>query len=346
MPLPLPLSLHEFFSPGARPNASLLLDRGYDGHTEDWSDHDAKLKRDFLKKVVTTVGDPQVAKAYMDWLRRRTAALAYVAASPLDLTCNTALMIGVGRKNAADAGVTLDRAWGAPYVPGSSVKGLLRSTAKLIVSGELGNEEDRSYWKGDIDRWFGAGASAESGGSIGNLTLYDAYPTKTDVLELGIITPHYQGYYSDPAKPPADWYDPVPVPILQVRAGTAFRFWLPTDGALRARITSLLMLGLDWLGLGAKTSSGFGWFDPDQELPVAPAAPERIVLERAELRYAANTGELGIVGDKAFTRDRAVLNQIPELIARLKNRKRVVARVTIEVQANQRIIVLVEPANG
>lgn len=346
MPLPLPPSFHEFFQSNAKPNPSLLLDRGYDAYADNWSDQSAEEKRKYLQRIVATAGDPQLARGYQDWLRRRTAALAEVAASPLDLVCSSALMVGLGRKNAADAGVTLDRAWGSPYVPGSSVKGLLRSTAELVVSGEIGNADDRPYWESALDGLFGAGTSGESGGSKASLAFYDAYPIKADVLELGIVTPHYQEYYANAAKPPADWYDPVPVAVLQVKPGTTFRFWLPTDAALRARLTSLLVLGLDWLGLGAKTSSGFGWFDANQPIAVPAATPVRTVLEHAELTFAPNTGELGVVGDKAFTKERAVLSRIPELIARLKKRKQVFARVTVEVQSNQRIIVLVEPENG
>lgn len=342
MASPLPGPLLEFFAAAAKPSPSLFLERGYDGYTDDWKDHDPQTKREFLKRVVSLLGDNALGLEYARWLKRHSAALKGTGASSRDIKCATALLVGIGRKNPSESGLTLDRATGSPYVPGSSVKGLLRSTVSLVSGGEIGTADERQFWTTHGDRLLGTGASAGRDGSQGALAFYDAYPTRLDVLELGVITPHYQPYYSNPSEVPADWFDPVPVPLLQVKPGTTFHFWFRApDEPVGAYVESLLRLGLDWLGLGAKTSSGFGWFEPPHG-PSSPANRQVIVMEQAELTYMANTGILGIVNDKAWTSEAQLIEAIPNVRERIKKKKKVFAKARIEILSNQRKIIGLE----
>jgi CRISPR/Cas system CMR subunit Cmr6 (Cas7 group RAMP superfamily) len=86
-------------------------------------------------------------------------------------------------------------------------------------------------------------------------------------IELDVLTCHHGTYYGspDPHSKARDTEDPVPVFFPAVAAGQIFSFGIvslrstPIQCPPLAR--SFLSLGLAALGLGAKTSAGYGWFD-------------------------------------------------------------------------------------
>lgn len=113
------------------------------------------------------------------------------------------------------------------------------------------------------------GAQAQAG----RICFFDAVPTGPVVLETDIINPHYPDYYrafgNDPNAPPADYYSPIPVMFLTVAAETIFLFAVAlrrddnTDGKAATRLAQArgwLEGGLGQLGVGAKTTSGYGLF--------------------------------------------------------------------------------------
>ncbi len=118
-------------------------------------------------------------------------------------------------------------------------------------------------------------------GFKGLLTFLDVHPEpgQTDLFDLDVMTPHYSKYYADPENnPPGDWYDPVPIPFLTVKAGISFRALVLFDRWRWAKVKERLSLELDlekglkervegWvkeafasLGVGAKTRLGYGRF--------------------------------------------------------------------------------------
>ncbi|TVR09219.1 MAG: type III-B CRISPR module RAMP protein Cmr6, partial [Planctomycetota bacterium] len=84
-------------------------------------------------------------------------------------------------------------------------------------------------------------------------------------LEVDILTNHYSLYYQGAASP-GDWHSPIPVSFLTIAAGTRFRFRVSKASSacsddLLTVAKRLLLGGLHWLGAGAKTAAGYGWFD-------------------------------------------------------------------------------------
>jgi CRISPR-associated protein Cmr6 len=77
------------------------------------------------------------------------------------------------------------------------------------------------------------------------------------------MNPHYGEYYRD-AKgktPPADYLNPVPVYFLALEQGTKFEFAVASrEQGLAAKATDWLKGALADLGIGAKTSAGYGYF--------------------------------------------------------------------------------------
>ncbi len=112
----------------------------------------------------------------------------------------------------------------------------------------------------------------------GSIIFFDAFPTpdqlrNNPILELDIMNPHYQPYYSAsenelksrPEKAPGDWHQPNPIFFLTVPAGVEFQFAIaPRDTSgerLLDKTKEILISALREFGVGAKTSLGYGRFE-------------------------------------------------------------------------------------
>lgn len=204
---------------------------------------------------------------------------------------------GLGREHPIENGFAWHPALGVPYLPGSSVKGLVRAWA--------------SAWSGSdqatLPRIFGG----EKSEHIGSVLFFDAIPTKPIQLAADVMTPHYGPYYEgkkdDKGKlhPPADWHSPVPIPFLTVADGQSFLFaFAPRTAADQAdcqQATDWLKDALLELGAGAKTAVGYGRFVADTEaaahLKKAEEAAAKAKLEAAEkAAFAASLADLSPLG--------------------------------------------------
>jgi len=103
-------------------------------------------------------------------------------------------------------------------------------------------------------------------GQEGGVIFFDALPepdSLQDVFELDIMNPHYQPYYSG-SEPPGDWFDPNPIFFLTVREDVDFNFWIglrrECNTNLLEKTKILLIEALKEVGVGAKTSLGYGRF--------------------------------------------------------------------------------------
>jgi len=277
--LPLPDQLSRLVALKGRANRSLVFDRGADFYAADWSKIPAEGKQEFLKGFKTEFAPPG---DFPPFVGRRSQALAAAGARSVQLYTQTRLVLGLGLPHPTETALLFDRLTGCPYIPGSSIKGLLREAARLVVAGELetDNSADGAFWQendgANLDRLFGPTADSEVRAK-GELVVYDAFPDEWPSLGLDVLTPHYQEYYGEdpestksPTVPPADWHDPVPVTFLAVQPGTRFTFWLGHRDRERRddelpRVERLLVTALDWLGIGGKTSSGYGLFG--REMP-------------------------------------------------------------------------------
>jgi len=161
------------------------------------------------------------------------------------------LYIGVARDNALETGITTSHTYGMPMIPGSACKGLARAVARKW---QMDKEASAEYvWT------FGSedDANPESGG----LVFHDAWwvpEGKPFVQET--ITVHHQEYYSSEGGVAATDFDsPIPAPQIATRG----KFYFVVEGP-EAWVNiglSLLRKGLVEIGVGAKKSSGYGFFD-------------------------------------------------------------------------------------
>lgn len=153
---------------------------------------------------------------------------------------------GLGSGHPTETGMVLDRNTGLPYIPASSIKGVLRNACDMgvVVS----------------DKYFGKTEASDS--ARGQLILLDAYPAKIPQLKMDIINPH--GF--------EETKNPLPIKFISVNEGTEFifrAFMMPLDGSSRDSrdtkdkniVLKLFNQALSQMGLGAKTSVGYGMFD-------------------------------------------------------------------------------------
>ncbi len=356
---------------GPSPNLSLQFDRGYAGYDAHWHHTPADPKHgipegrtSFLRAFVERFSDP---REYDPFTARREAALTQQRARGIDRTSSAPMVVGLGRWNPTECGFNLDRFTGCPFIPGSSVKGLLRDAAGLVAKGELADAPGSSeFWRQRVDLVFGR--ETENGGEAadqaGTVRFFDAYPVRWPKLELDVMTPHYGKYYSGRNAEAGDWEDPIPVHFLRVAANTTIRFWFgprrrtPLDADTVRYIEALLKLALDWVGIGGKTSSGYGWFDdfaPSGKAGVPGSTPKPgSGLEEKRLEWAGAVLELdrgsGTLhahhgGLKAYAKPQSVRNVITaDMLAQVRNSRRPVTATVIVIEiGNDRRIVEVRP---
>jgi len=203
-------------------------------------------KADAIKKVLALHPDDQKRQQSLAQ-RQQFQALALGDTVCSEYAVATApFATGMGYEHPLENGFAFLNPYGLPYLPGSSVKGvMLRATEELGVD------------VGVVDELFG---SAEDG-SQGALSFWDVFPQGT--LALDIMTPHHSAYLQGGTASPHDSESPVPIPFLTVAPGAQFVFHVqmirPT-GILdwQVMLTQCFEHAFDWLGFGAKTSVGYG----------------------------------------------------------------------------------------
>jgi CRISPR-associated protein Cmr6 len=189
--------------------------------------------------------------------QRRLKFLERQGTEPRYFRTESRFVTGLGREHPIDNGFGWHHSLGVPYLPGSSVKGLVRAWAE--------------QWLGstDAERIFGPdGSIVQAALAAGTVIFLDALPIVPVCLEADIMTPHYAEYYQDPEhKPPADWYSPIPIPFLTVAPNTIFQFGLVSTSANGnedlAQVYLWLPEALEVIGAGAKTAVGYGRMVPD-----------------------------------------------------------------------------------
>jgi CRISPR-associated protein Cmr6 len=213
-----------------------------------------------LRSLLEAAAGTPVPEGYTSAFGHRRAALAALDGGVAGGTTRlfTAevrgrLVIGLGAQSVRETNVALLHTWGVPFLPGSALKGLA-SAAASGLSGEAGwkklpaQGEDHALLFGDTKR-------------AGCVVFHDAWwiPEPGELtlpLDLDVTTVHHPDYYRAAASAPADWDDPNPVAFLTARGKYLVALSGPEAWALRAG--EWLSLGLEQLGLGAKTQAGYG----------------------------------------------------------------------------------------
>jgi CRISPR-associated protein Cmr6 len=252
------------------------------------NERNQKWRDRWLKEVIARFSEKdETLKDLVNAELKRWASLVE-RASRFQLINATRLIIGLGGKGALEFGITLHHVTGLPFIPGSALKGLARSYALLTLAeaedvamdaeslkqfDEALSSPDAKHEQGS-ERWHYQQAFG-SQGSAGVCQFFDgvlAEIRSETLFTLDVMTPHFFSYYSSSGgSAPHDADNPNPVSYMTISAGNAFGFAIGLrhaadhegnrDTLKQAR--RWLKDALQEMGVGSKTSSGYGYFVPE-----------------------------------------------------------------------------------
>ncbi|HLH60324.1 MAG TPA: type III-B CRISPR module RAMP protein Cmr6 [Ktedonobacteraceae bacterium] len=236
--------------------SSIQLSHVSDAHAELWLDRymddvEKSEKRSAFVAEVSTISIPTIYETFYNrWIQE----LESLGAKKREAHVKTRMIVGLGDESVLETSVTLHKTYGVPYIPGSALKGLAASYARqrLTEDWQKGREAYQVIF-GDPDE-------------AGYITFFDALyipepGTKKRVLYPDVISTHHQKYYQNFAQTPADWDDPIPIPFLTATGDYMIALAAPELNERDAWIEktfTILKYALADMGIGAKTSSGYG----------------------------------------------------------------------------------------
>lgn len=290
LPLHNPQLFQKAFNSADSAHSGLLFDKFPDGwdETQSYRLTDSDVKKRFLERIIRNY---EAAKSLFSEnlnaaLARQRALLEHVGGGKLEVTNDWRFVSGLGASHPYETGFIWHRTLSVPYLPGSSVKGMMGAWAERWGGVNEGKEIDRLF-----------GPPPERNGldaACGALLVFDALPVTPPKLEIDILNPHYGEYYQNSINPPADYLSPVPVFFLTVVPGQRFEFFLAPrqNGSHNDLKTGLDLLeeALETLGAGGKTAVGYGVFKESKE--VKKARETRLEEERKTLEAAAQKAAL------------------------------------------------------
>lgn len=208
-------------------------------------------------------------------------------------TLKSPLVTGIGNTHPCEVGMTFDHTIGIPYIPASSIKGIVRFAHTISLADEAyergevcesGYFDDEKDWT-KVPLMFG---TSVDNGSRGKIVFLDAYPEKIPQLEKDIMNPHYTGYYSK-GEAPGDYEKPTPIKFLTVAKGTKFIFRILVEKGsnVEEEVSNALRNSLEKEGVGAKTAVGYGRFiieDNEESQEIIKLYEESFLTEEEKIQ--------------------------------------------------------------
>lgn len=213
------------------------------------------LRPETFQNVLTSLG--RASDLATKWRERRAGWLMAIGDRALRLEIETVspCVLWLAAPTALELGFCLHHTYGLPYLPGSALKGVARR--QCLWENEAADSRPDAETLG----LFGQGGDT---GHAGRIDFLDGIPLDPTCLELDVMNPHHPDYYSGRNRIPHDCEGPIPLTFLRIRVGARFEVAIVAgpkgEAADLARARELLLAALTDLGLGAKTSSGYGLF--------------------------------------------------------------------------------------
>ncbi len=248
---------------GKHPNAGLRFDKFADAWNSNFRfDEDTvdrkTVKGTWLGSRAGSVGEAQLLKEACTRQRQMVQSLGGLVCCFKNVS---RFMTGLGRAHPLENGFTWHHTLGVPFLPGSSLKGLLRSWSReeTGVFEESSSGHRRFLEDQQTARQFG------SQEQVGDLVFLDMLPMLQPRLVVEVMTPHYGPYYQS-GEMPGDWHSPIPIKFLATDAGFEWQVAVlgsrgPLSEEERTFVENLLTGALEWSGAGAKTAVGYGRFE-------------------------------------------------------------------------------------
>ena len=241
-------------------HAGLLLQRGLTEH--DDSQQGGSRKTAHVASVCGMPASSFYVRAFGRWKKATSDARRF---RTITLQLESRLFIGLAGAGMLETGCAISHSYGAPYIPGSSVKGVARAQAEERFSDAQG--------KAICSELFGAAPDTENpAGLAGLISYHDAWWVPRSAgspLVAEVITTHHMDYYGNEGKGGATDFDS-PVPNAQVATQGAFLFVMAGPSAWLGLAEDILVDALCTRGIGAKTRSGYGYFKREAQQPTVP----------------------------------------------------------------------------
>lgn len=197
------------------------------------------------------------------------------------------MVVGLGTTSASETSMTLHHIYGIPYIPGQTLKGIVRS---YIICEFFENDEEEAVKDDLFVRMFGRGEIKDKDGKIydskqGVVIFFDAVPIngKNINFTVDIMNNHHKRYYeNNDLKLLNDSENPNLVKMLVINGaefafriaikkknndGKGSKLYFKGDDDGRIKRKSLLesavrytQSALQFCGAGAKTAVGYGRF--------------------------------------------------------------------------------------
>lgn len=269
-------------------NTGLWLDK----YILDLTKSDAQGYSNFLKEVSSHSTSTAYTMFFKRWEKMLGEYKAKMLGELRTAKVNGRMIVGLGDESVLETSIALHHTYGTPYIPGSALKGLASSYAHQ----KLGE-----HWqKGSAAHKIVFGNTDEAG----YITFFDALYIpgsghNEQALYPDIITVHHQEYYNtgnDSA--PADWDSPNPIPFLSATGSYLIALAAPDLPEWVQSAFDILEQALKEMGIGAKTSSGYGRMvlEVDQNGPGMEEA-RAFIQELSGIQAASLTSRFdGLVG--------------------------------------------------
>ncbi|MGG4212165.1 type III-B CRISPR module RAMP protein Cmr6 [Paenibacillus sp. FSL L8-0638] len=229
-----------------------------------------KIRNEFLSFVIEAG-----KKAYQRRFRALQSMEAQCLVKVFKLSGDSLIVHGLGASHVTENSLTIHPVYGIPFVPASSVKGIVRRWfIDAVLEGKAENLKAMDDNKAVIGRsLFGTNESE------GIIQFYDILMYEGLEITVDILNPHFSNYYSSKQEP-EDTLFPIPNTFYAVKISSAnltltvdkckLAEWLSVINLNEVEVMTLISrwvaLAFQELGVGGKTSSGYGHFSNIEEV--------------------------------------------------------------------------------
>lgn len=232
-------------------HAGLWLDKFLT--TQQESTNNAEQPKTKLVNDVATIPQPEIYKKFYQRWKQTLEQILDVQMGEAKVLGRMA--VGLGIESVLETSIKLHHTYGVPYIPASALKGVAASYARDYLQG---------WEKTSFNYITVFGTSKDDKNTIeeaaGFVTFYDALyipdSENKQALHADVITVHHQDYYQDKNIAPADWDSTTPISFLTATGEYLIALSGPEDWV--SLTFQILEQALIKLGVGAKTSSGYG----------------------------------------------------------------------------------------
>jgi CRISPR-associated protein Cmr6 len=223
-----------------------------------WDKNDFAARQAWHEVCALSAADKQIGKAIFLRQNQNFDHLPPAQGLRLQAIAVAPFTTGLGNEHPLENGFAFLNPYGLPYLAGSGVKGVLRTAAKELASGQWDSKEwrhaeeprhevherngssdkqgKRLFDASDIDVLFGSEALDGENHLRGVLSFWDVIPQiEGNSLMVEIMTPHQSHYYQGKAvagsTSPHDSGSPNPISFLTVPPKSQFAFHVVCDNA-------------------------------------------------------------------------------------------------------------------